>query len=93
MKLFWCPARLNQGRQQWYDPDPKQPVASPLQVWRVAVKVVRDRAVVDAAPGHERLDVVLRDVLGDAHRAKDALAVICGQSPHRLSGFENSTYP
>lgn len=51
---------------------------APAQVGGVAVEVVRDGAVVDAPRG-QRLYVVLRHVLADAHRTKDALAVVCAE--------------
>lgn len=51
----------------------------PLQIWGVAVKVVADGAVVDAAWGQDRLHIVLGHILGQPHRSKDALAVICTQ--------------
>lgn len=62
-------------------------VISPLQVGRIAVEVVRNRAVVDATPADEGLDVVLRDVLRDADRAEDALAVVCSSAGPSMLGF------
>ena len=39
---------------------------------------MRNRTVVDAPAACDWLHVVLGNILGDAHRSKNALAVICG---------------